>query len=86
MQAEEELRAEQELLAEQDLRAEQELMAEQRLIVQMEQERERARVRLFRRSLKSKIEKFTTETTDPLFEISVTYNYKGGDFYVVISV
>ena len=61
-------------------------MAEQRLIVQMEQERERARVRLFRRSLKSKIEKFTTETTDPLFEISVTYNYKGGDFYVVISV
>jgi hypothetical protein len=86
MQAEEELRAEQELLAEQDLRAEQELMAEQRLIVQMEQERERARVRLFRRSLKSKIEKFTTETPDPLFEISVTYNYKGGDFYVVILV
>ena len=58
----------------------QELRAEQRLGVQMEEERERSRARAFTHSLKRKIEKFATETTDPLFEITVSYNYKGGDF------
>ena len=40
------------------------------------------RVQSFRQKLKAYIEKFANETTDPLFEISVNYNYKGGDYFM----
>ena len=48
-----------------------------------EQYREQKRVQCLRRKLKANIEKFANETTDPLFEISVTYNYKGGDYFML---
>ena len=43
---------------------------------------EKKRVQSFRQKLKANIEKFANETTDPLFEISVNYNYKGGDYFM----
>jgi hypothetical protein len=53
---------------------------------QEEQYREQNQVRNFRRNLKHTVEKFATGTSDPLFEITVTYNYKGGNFSCCNSV